>query len=269
MEFGRGGLTVPECDVLLLAGDILVPHLQNQKQNARDKVKKRYKKFFKEVHEKCGQTYMIMGNHEHYDGVLGETKAAINNYIDQYPTITLLDNEEVLIGEDIALFGATMWTDYNKENPEVMHMANRRMNDHECIIGHRGSGPYDVSTRFRAVDAVKENKFTRQKIVEFLSKYKDDKLTFVMTHHAPSWACVSRGFSIDILSYAYANTGLDDMILDGDGPAFWIHGHMHKRDMFDHGKTKIICNARGYFRHQRTEDFEWKTLDVSFEENVG
>lgn len=209
---------------------------------------------------------MVMGNHEHYGGFFGETKAKINHYLEPFDNITLLDNEEVMIGDDIALFGATMWTDYNKEDPQVLHLANNRMSDHEVILLHRGSGSYDVTTKFRAAAAAKENTYTREKIISFLGRYAQERMTIVMTHHAPTWACVKRDFSSDLLSYAYANTGLDDLFLDDLGPDIWIHGHMHKRERFNHGKTEIVCNARGYFGHKKTDDFKWLSMDIDIQE---
>ena len=38
-------------------------------------------------------------------------------------------------------------------------------------------------------------------------------------------------------------------------PALWVHGHMH--DSFDYrlGRTRVVCNPRGYFPHQLNPDF--------------
>lgn len=119
---------------------------------------------------------------------------------------------------------------------------------------------------FRANDAYQENLFARQKLVEFLSQNTDRK-SIVMTHFPPSWACVDPQYSRDILTYYFTNTGLDDMLLDNDGPDVWLYGHMHHRKEFLHGdKTRIIANARGYFGHGSenafTKTFSFRKIDL-------
>ena len=264
LEFG-GPIVVPECDLLLLVGDIFTPWRHpRDKQNHTDAVRKREKKFFAQCQEKAKQTLIIMGNHEHYQGVFSETAAKVRSRLSDYPSITLLDNDTVVV-DDIAIFGATFWTDMNQSNPEIMWLAQRNISDFSVILKHKGDGYLDPSVPWRPDEAVRENTYTRKKIVEFLSTYKDQK-SIVMTHFPPSWACVDSKYSRDVLTYYFTNTGLDDMLLDNDGPDVWLYGHMHHRKEFLHGdKTRIIANARGYFagiENTMTKTFAFRKIDL-------
>jgi len=265
LEFG-GPYVVPECDVLLLAGDIFTPWRHPQdKENHNDALRKRENKFFKQCQDKAGKTLMILGNHEYYQGAFNRTKDKVLMRIDPYPNITLLDNDTVEF-DDFAIFGSTFWTDMNQSHPEVMWHASRQISDFSVIFKHKGDNYLDPSVPFRPADIVVENTYARQKMVEFLSKYADDaqRKTIVMSHFAPTWACVDRQFSNDYLSYYFANTKLDDMFLDNDGPDVWLYGHMHHRKEFLHGdKTRIMANAHGYFgtsENHFVKSFEFKEV---------
>ena len=83
-----------------------------------------------------------------------------------------------------------------------------------------------------------------------------------MTHHAPSWECVIGEYRDTETSFAYANSGMDWMLYD-IGPDFWIHGHMHKRDEIQiSDRTKILCNARGYFTEKLAKTGKFNQLFI-------
>ncbi len=50
-------------------------------------------------------------------------------------------------------------------------------------------------------------------------------------------------------------TAAPRILFVGDQPAPWCHGHMH--ESFDHqlGRTRAICNPRGYFPNELNRDF--------------
>jgi hypothetical protein len=81
------------------------------------------------------------------------------------------------------------------------------------------------------------------KLKEFL-KEGDPARSIVVTHHAPSARSIPGRYKNDALTPAFVSN-LDGIILDYQ-PLLWIHGHIH--DSFDYqiGKTRIICNPRGY-----------------------
>jgi len=66
----------------------------------------------------------------------------------------------------------------------------------------------------------------------------------VVSHHSPSPRSVPDRFRDDPLSPAFSSD-LESLILRHQ-PDLWIHGHTH--DSFDYtiGRTRVICNPKGY-----------------------
>lgn len=262
LEGGIGNLEIPECDVLLLAGDIMSPAMafHNRclfpiKKNLTDKIQKRYQKFFHEVSRKAKHTYYICGNHEYYGTTVSEAKEMIYDFISPHENIHFLDNQHVEIGNDVWLFGGTLWTDLDRHHPMVELKVRKELNDYRYIFED------DYMTPIHITHFYDENQRCRDSIEKFLKDFKDKK-TIVMTHHAPSWECVIGEYRDTETSFAYANSGMDWMLYD-IGPDFWIHGHMHKRDEIQiTDRTKILCNARGYFAEKLAKTGKFNQLFI-------
>jgi Icc-related predicted phosphoesterase len=81
-----------------------------------------------------------------------------------------------------------------------------------------------------------------------------DGATVIVTHHAPSPRSIASRFCGDPLNSAFASN-LDPLISRHE-PSLWIHGHMH--DSFDYtiGRTRVVCNPRGYFPDQLNSQFD-------------
>jgi hypothetical protein len=65
-----------------------------------------------------------------------------------------------------------------------------------------------------------------------------------VTHHAPSFRSVPETYQQDIISAAYASH-LDELV-ETSGAALWIHGHNHGYSDYQIGKTRVLCNPKGY-----------------------
>ncbi len=65
-----------------------------------------------------------------------------------------------------------------------------------------------------------------------------------MTHFAPSWQSISPEYGNSEINGYYASD-LEDLILR-KRPALWVHGHIHARNDYRIGETRVICNPAGY-----------------------
>ena len=235
LEFGRYDLNIPtEVDAILLPGDICTPHLaENSSYGDEYKLFKRFKKFFKDCND-VAPTYYIMGNHEHYGGRLGSTIPKLQEIVGD--TI-ILDGTSCTLG-DYALWGGTLWTDLKSSDPLVEFHAKQGMNDFSHINDLTLNRHRYLNTDYTL------------KLREFLSNNSNP---IVMTHHAPHTHSIPQQYKADILSYAYANTELEYLLLDND--ILWFHGHIHQEQDYYINNTRVICNPRGYCKYEKTRDF--------------
>ena len=230
----------PEADLLVLAGDVHGGAL------AIDWA----------IHHFSLPILLIGGNHECYGHELFRT-IAFNRQRANTTNGRLVFLEratwqvQLRTGERARFICATLWTDFwLYGTPEVsMAIAQQRLEDFNVIRIERGYKlrklqPSDTARLHRAS-------------VAFLRKELDqpfDGVTVVVTHHAPSPRSIAAKFHNDPLNPAFVSN-LDALICNYE-PALWIHGHMH--DSFDYmiGRTRVICNPRGYFPDQLNPRFD-------------
>lgn len=267
LEFEKGAkhtIDVPEGDVLVLAGDVYTPWYQGQ---AKAAVRE---SFFAEVSEKFKTVLYIMGNHEHYGGYFVQTDNLICEQLEKFKNIYLMNGNYHQV-ENVLFYGTTFWTDCRGSHPEVMWDVQRNMNDYTEIRYSEDrmdytSGQYNgysKRSRLLASDTVNENHYARKGLTAFLSKAEEQDLyPVVIAHHHPSFACVEEMYRLDNLSYAYANTGLDDLLVMAP-KHHWICGHMHKQDQIEIGNATVCTHARGYIGYESSANqYTFATLDI-------
>jgi Icc-related predicted phosphoesterase len=253
LEFKGHNFEIPSGDILLLAGDIFTPNNILDHEPARNS-----HLFFKEVNQKFKHVYIVMGNHEHYHGYLVETRDIAEDMIEPYSNIKILDGESV-IHDDIAIFGGTLWTNFDDYNPISMFDAKQGMSDYDLI----GYSPERINIntmmpgKLDPDDLFTENQNYRSLINKFLESTTDYK-QIVVTHHAPSYACCPEMYRGDSLNGSYFNTKLDHHF---DRNITWIHGHVHTRYEMEYGEGRILANPRGYPSEIR-EEYSLKRLDI-------
>ncbi|MBB4289503.1 Icc-related predicted phosphoesterase [Rhizobium leguminosarum] len=230
LEFGEPfDLKPPACaDVVVCAGDVLtkgiVPSLRWLTKHLAGKV----------------PVVFVAGNHEFYGEAVQESlKQAVS---ESCSGVHFLENAVAEI-DGLSFMGGTLWSDFRLfgHNPQVaMSYAAHGMNDYRKI--KLSKTPY---SKFRPLDAYKKHVETRDFIASELRR-RAGRRAVVITHHAPSPRSVAAGFRHDPLSANYASD-LEDLILD-TRPTLWVHGHVHHRNDYYVGNTRIVSNPRGYPR---------------------
>jgi predicted phosphodiesterase len=228
----------PQADCLVMAGDYhrtrhVVKHLRSATQ-------------FPDI-----PIVFVAGNHEHYgtraspaEDILQLRADAEKDRKDHRRETWFLENDAIelsLGGEQIRFIGATLWTDFQLFGNPVKHAdyAQSAMNDFIYIRS-------DVKNTFelRPSETVAWHNRSRKFIEAELRKPFAGK-TVVVTHHTPSRRSVHPRFRNDPLTPAFSSNRDDLLALGAD---LWIHGHTH--DSFDYmaGRTRVVCNPRGYGR---------------------
>lgn len=204
-------------DVLVVAGDLCsYAHMP---------------KILEELCSRFPHVVYVLGNHESYHRDWGEASRRATFVGNHNPNLHVLDKDVVEIGGQ-RFVGTTMWF---RKDPHSIFFEGE-LNDF-CQIGLFREHVYE------------EN----QRAVEFLNKNVQEG-DVVVTHHAPTRACLSEEYKTDGLSRFYV-CDMDDLIFDNK-PKVWFHGHIHTSNDFQHGDTRIVSNPYGYEGIQPNEGFE-------------
>lgn len=287
LEFGDIVLNNTEAaEVLILAGDICVARdleMADKNLYAENKRAQRYLAFFEDCAEKFPTVIYIMGNHEHYNGDFKYTHGILKRALAHLPNIHVLEKETLVLG-DITFVGATLWTDMNGGDPVTLLQIKSMMNDFHGVKNSNymvtrkvplyDDGEYNIdrkvighkfkeeSAKFTPQDAADDHKHAVDYINHVVMN-DETKQYVVIGHHAPCKKSIHPRFAYDqVMNGAFA-TELGDFMAYRPQIKLWIHGHMH--DPFDYtvGETRVVCNPRGYIRHEaRADKFELLFVEV-------
>jgi Icc-related predicted phosphoesterase len=188
---------------------------------------------------------LVAGNHEYFTHELDSMREQLADWAASIPDVHFLENQIVDI-DGLTFLGATLWSNFDDARPALLKKSTSMMTDYAVIADRT-----DPRGRLRPERILREH----QQSIAFLERElraRDRARTVVVTHHAPSLRSTQqKGEDWDHLY----GSNLDALIEDC-GPALWIHGHVH--DSFDYqiGRTRILCNPRGYLRYEQNADFD-------------
>jgi Calcineurin-like phosphoesterase len=230
----------PQADVLVLAGDI---HAGAQGVSWADR-------------HFALPVVLVCGNHEPYGHELfrliannRQRAGSTNGHVWFLERATWTYRSES--GERARFIGATLWTDFQLYGtPQAsMAIALQRLEDFSVIKIERG---YKLRS-FRPSDSARVCEASVAFLRTELSK-PFGGITVVVTHHAPSRRSIATAFENDTLNPAFVSDF--EELITTYAPALWIHGHVH--DSFDYtiGRTRVVCNPRGYFPDQLNARFD-------------
>lgn len=254
-------LTLPGGDVLVMAGDIIEAGHLRIADNAKKDVflADRYRRFFHEEMAKYDHVIYVAGNHESYSNSYEDTHDRIQKELPA--NVHLLENDSVEI-DGVIFYGATMWTDCNRNDPLTLLTLADRMYDYRGIHHESGTkltnihGHSYYTQKFTPSYTVSVHKNTIKKMDAFLTA-NASKDVVVVTHHAPSSLSIDDDYSHDYHMNGGYHSRLDEFILDNPNIRTWCHGHVHCFKDYLVGDTRVVANPRGYKGYeQRAEDFD-------------
>jgi Icc-related predicted phosphoesterase len=231
VEFG--GFEVPDvgADVIVLAGDVHV----------KDKA---LKWIFDQKFEV--PVIYVLGNHEFYHDKFPELIDKLRREAEG-TNVHVLENDSVEI-EGYRFFGCTLWSDMELfgNAPVAMAAAASGMNDYRLI---RSS---EMDRALTPEETVAWHKHSVKKLMGFLEAGTPER-SVVVTHSCPSTHSIPERFKDSRLAPAFASNL--DQCIHKHQPSLWIHGHTHENYDYKIGKTRIICNPRGYAPIEMNEEF--------------
>lgn len=228
--------------VLILAGDIGVAKGVDFEPTIIN--------FLEEMSSRFKQVVYVLGNHEFYGSVMHKVYNKLYEATDHMWNVVILD-ESILELEDVIFVGGTLWTSLKDGDPLIMMEAKRGMNDY-WIIKCLHNGNY---MRLIPEITITKHYKTRDYIFHTASEHRDKKIV-VVGHHAPSYRSVAnhfKGSHFDMtMNYNYFSD-LDEQIMDNENIVLWCHGHTHNSFDYEIGKTRVLCNPRGYISKTHNE----------------
>ena len=234
---------MPNCDVIIAAGDIHDPgHKAVEWLNRISDGK---------------PVIYVPGNHEWYahnerftvkDEIKRMQKAAKGT------SIHLLMDESLIL-DDVRILGSTLWTDfaYFGDERRSMFVAAMGMNDHRVIY------PEVVGMPLHPGESRDWHRQSRAWLEDELSKEGDWRATIVVTHHLPHPNSVSEKYKDSAFNPAFVSDL--SALVESCGAELWVHGHTHTSCDYMAGKTRVLCNPKGYGPRRGSSNYENSGFD--------
>ncbi|MFD2053747.1 metallophosphoesterase [Mesorhizobium calcicola] len=207
------------------------------------------------------------GNHEFYsDARISRTKPSDHLLMkeaaeaskDWVRPLHVLDDRVAEIG-GVRFVGATLWTDFRMnlqdeaDLPRRMRSMAWQLADFSRI--RLGDGQWLSPEAMLGFHGLTRGFIERQLSIPF------DGRTVVVTHNLPHPDCtpaVYRGLETNCL-FACGAEVFEEVLHSDAAPALWICGHTHHPADVTVGRTRVVCNPRGYLRSasERANGFRW------------
>lgn len=225
---------------------------------------------FEIVHRYDLPLVFVPGNHEFYwGGWMSRSKPSDHRLMREAAEASKSWRQPLLLLDDavseiggVLFIGGTLWTDFRmgleKEDllPWRMMTAPSQLADFSQI--RLGDGERLSPQIMLAFHILTYGHIERQLAIPF------DGKKVVVTHHVPHPDCtpkVYRGTPHSDANYLFACSEhvFGDILNSEAAPALWICGHTHHPVDVMVGRTRVICNPRGYlaFADERNNGFRW------------
>ena len=227
VEFMRQ-LVIPECDLIVVAGDLSqVDHW-------------RWKQSVKEICNKSNQVLYVLGNHEYYTSTLVEVDCKSHKLSEEIPNLVvasrakILTNKEIPALENLSLLAGTLWF---QDFPDQIYY-KKFLNDFEYI------------------ERLEPEIYRRNERFDVLLHGVKDEPCLVISHHMPSYRSVNCNYIGSALNRFFVG-GEFEKVIESSKIKLWCHGHGHDAVDYKIGSTRIISNPAGYPREIKAN---WQPL---------
>lgn len=181
---------------------------------------------------------LINGNHEYYRGDIHKISEGCADAAESFSDFYFLNPGHIDI-DGVLFAGATLWTDGRL----VQEGISSEVSDHDCqnqLNDFRLISAGDQRFTFK-----KSNEIHRNELA-FLVRTLDESASsrkVVISHHLPSRKSIDPKYANSTINAAFASDLADELINKAD---LWVHGHTHSSADYVIGKTRVVCNPRGY-----------------------
>lgn len=192
-------------------------------------------------------TAYVLGNHEYY----GQSKLELIEETQKHShTNVFILNPGVLEFEDTVVIGCTLHSALDL--PGYTH--------YPPVAYSAAIGDFYVTRDWSPEMHIAAHKAEVEFLDTELEKHKDKK-RIVVSHFVPTMQCIAPFWEGSSLN-PYFTSDLD-WLMDKHEPDLWVFGHTHdKHDVLHtNGKTRLVCNPRGYPKERKTK-FKWKEIDL-------
>jgi len=197
---------------------------------------------------------IVLGNHDYWGESLQRAPEKAQEH--GIENVYVLERSSIVL-DQVKFIGGTLWTDYNNGDPQIMGAISSIMTaDHDRIMVGRDKN----RRRVRAHDFFEVHKQTKRYIANNVTRDVTSQKVVVVTHMAPSYQSVNeiykRGNVSDYISNFAYYSDLDSFIYQyQQNIDLWVHGHMHHVSEYQIGRTRVMCNPKGYLGQDENNDF--------------
>lgn len=241
-------------EVLILAGDIC---------NIGQFLSGKDDKFWDHVTKEYTEVIWVFGNHEYYGYSLSDSlHKRVSDYIEGRWNNLYATHRGILEYNGVSFVCGTMWTDYDRGNPNAMLHVQMGLADYNQIsvldtqyYGREMLTPNHV---------LGEHKKTIGMFEEYLSNVLEsgnNSPIVCITHHAPSLKSIMPKYLMSSINPGFASD-LDYLTMLTPNLKYWIHGHMHDKMGYKLNGCQVLCNPHGYIDYENIGIFKLDYFEV-------
>ena len=198
---------------------------------------------------------VVPGNHEYDAHDFDATHARLRATCERLGLIWL--ERETIVLHGVRFVGTTLWADFDALAPrgptasladqlQARHKAFRAADYYLRIAATtRGGAPF-------LAEQIREHALVCQAWLRAALAEPFDGPTVVVTHFAPSLRSADPRYGLRPGTAGFCNA-LDDLLPQAD---LWLHGHLHCRQDYQVGASRVVCNARGLASKGEDSDFQ-------------